>query len=120
MTIASIDVRDLLGNPGAHRREALRGTLDDLGTEVAWVPSDEPIIGDVRLESIVEGVLVSGRLSGMFQMRCARCLKEFDAPFEVEVHELFVSEPADDTDDYPLEVEGSIEVEPMVRDAVGV
>ena len=76
MTIASIDVRSLLGNPGAHRREALRGTLEDLGTEVAWVPSDEPITGDVLLESIVEGLLVSGRLSGTFQIRCARCLKD--------------------------------------------
>ncbi|MDP9329802.1 MAG: YceD family protein [Actinomycetota bacterium] len=120
MTIASIDVRDLLGNPGAHRREALRGTLEDLGTEVAWVPSDQLIVGDLLLESIIEGVLVSARLSGTFQMQCARCLKEFEKPFEVEVHELFVSEPADDTDDYPLEAEGFIEVEQMVRDAVGV
>jgi uncharacterized protein len=120
VTIAPIDVRDLLGNPGVYRREALRGTLDDLGTEVVSVPSDQPIVGEVLLESIVEGVLASGRLSGTFHMRCARCLKEFDAPFEVEVHELFVNEPAEDTDDYPLEAEGFIEVEQMVRDAVGV
>jgi hypothetical protein len=49
MTITSIDVRDLLGNPGVYRQETVRGTLDDLGTEVASVPSDQPIVGDVLL-----------------------------------------------------------------------
>ena len=120
MTIPAVDVRDLLGHPGTSRRESLRGTLEDLGTEVASVPADRPIDGELLLESIVEGILVSARLAGTFHLRCARCLREFDAQFSVEVNELFTSEPDEGSDDYPLTPEGHLEPEQMVRDAVGV
>jgi uncharacterized protein len=120
VSIASIDVRDLLGHPGVQRREVLHGTLDGFGTEVARVPEDRPVEGDLLLESIVEGILVSGNLSGILQLCCARCLSEFDSPFSVEVQELFVAAPDPDTDDYPLDPEGLIDPEQMVRDAVGV
>ena len=53
-------------------------------------------------------------------MRCARCLKEFDRSFEVEVSELFVQAPDPDADDYPLEPDGGLDPEQMVRDAVGL
>jgi uncharacterized protein len=115
-----IDVRDLLGNPGASRSAALHDTIDGLGTELATVPPDRPIDGDLLLESVVEGILASGRLSGSMRMRCARCLKEFDRPFEVEVTELFVKAPDPDADDYALEPDGGLDPEQMVRDAVGL
>jgi len=115
-----IDVRDLLGNPGASRSAALHDTIDGLGTELATVPPDRPIDGDLLLESVVEGILASGRLSGSMRMRCARCLKEFDRPFEVEVSELFVKAPDPEADDYPLEPDGGLDPEQMVRDAVGL
>jgi uncharacterized protein len=120
MTIATADVRDLVGHPGASRRQALLGHLVDLGTEVASVRPDLPIEGDLLLESIVEGILVTGRLAGTLQLRCARCLKEFESGFTVDVHELFTPDPDESTDDYPLAPEGVIEFEQMVRDAVGV
>jgi len=120
VTIAAVDVRDLVGHPGAFRREALQGTLEDLGTEVASLPDDRPVRGDLLLESIVEGILVTGRLEGTFQLRCARCLREFDAPFTVEINELFTAEPDEESDDSPLAPEGFLEPEQMVRDAVGV
>ena len=34
-------------------------------------------------------------------LRCARCLKDFEQPFSVELHEMFVPAPEEDTDDYP-------------------
>ena len=115
-----IDVRDLLGNPGASRGAALHDTIDGLSTELAGVPPDRPIDGDLLLESVVEGILASGQLSGSMRMRCARCLKEFDRTFEVEVTELFVRAPDPDADDYPLEPDGGLDPEQMVRDAVGL
>jgi uncharacterized protein len=54
------------------------------------------------------------------QLRCARCLKDFEAPLEVEVSELFVTTPDPDGDQYPLDPEGSLEPEQMVRDTVGI
>jgi uncharacterized protein len=118
--IEAIDVRDLLGQPGTSREVHMRGTLEDLGTELAGVPSDRPLEADLLLESIVEGILVSGRVRATMQLRCARCLKDFEAPLEVEVSELFVTSPDPDGDQYPLDPEGSLELEQMVRDTVGI
>ncbi|MGZ8594072.1 MAG: YceD family protein [Actinomycetota bacterium] len=118
MTIDAIDVRDLVGHPGASREVGVRGVLEGLAGELAEVPDE--IEGELLLESVVEGILVSGHLRGTFRLRCARCLKDFSQPFDVEVHEMFVPAPDEDADDYPLDPEGSIELEQMVRDAIGV
>jgi uncharacterized protein len=118
--IAPIDVRDLVGQPGASKIVHLAAPIEDLRTELAGVREDAPIVGDLELESIVEGVLVSGTLRGTLALRCARCLRPFDRPFAVEVHELFVPHPEPDGDDYVLDAEGSIDPEQMVRDAIGV
>lgn len=118
--IAGMDVRDLLGQPGSAREAHVRGTLEDIGTEVAGIPADAPLEADLLLESVVEGVLVTGRLRGRMQLRCARCLKEFQAPLEVDVSEMFVTVPDPGGDDYPLDPEGFLELEQMVRDTVGL
>ena len=118
--IEAIDVRDLLGQPGTAREVHVRGTLEDLGTELAGVPADRPLEADLLLESVVEGILVSGRVRATMQLRCARCLKDFEAPLDVEVSELYVTAPDPDGDQYPLDPEGSLEPEQMVRDTVGV
>ena len=121
MTIAPIAVRDLLGRPGASRSVRIRGTIDGLGTEVATLKADEPLEGSILLESVVEGLLASGTLTGTFALRCARCLKEFERPVAVEVHELFAAEPLpDDEDVYPLDAEGWLDPEQMARDAFGL
>jgi DUF177 domain-containing protein len=120
MSLDLIDVRDLVGHPGASKTRQISGTVEDLGTELARVPGDRPLAGDLLLESVIEGILVSGAVEGILQLRCARCLKEFDQPFSVPVHERFVSEPDPDADDYPLDPDGELNPEQMVRDAVGV
>jgi DUF177 domain-containing protein len=116
-----IDVRDLLGHPGASKVERLRETIGDLGTELARVPEDMPVEGELLLESVLEGILATGRLSGTMSLRCARCLKEFTRDFDVEVAgELFTPRPAEDADDYPLDPGGELDPEQLVRDAVGL
>ncbi len=118
--LAPVDVRDLLDQPGASRLTTVRGTVTGLDTELAHVPDDAPVTCELLLESVVEGIVVSGRLSGTWRLSCARCLTEFDAAFEVEVHELFVPEPDPDADDYLLDPGVGVELEQLVRDAVGV
>jgi uncharacterized protein len=118
--IATIDVRDLIGRPGASKEHHLERQVAELGTELARVRHDVPVSGDLLLESLVEGVLVSGALTGTLSLRCARCLQEFDRPFTVEVHELFVREPDEEHDEYRIDPEGSIDPEQMMRDAIGV
>jgi len=118
--IAPIDVRDLLGQPGASEHHHVESPIDGLVTELARVREDEPIEADLLLESLVEGILVSGTVRGSVAIRCARCLKEFEQPLVVEVHELFVTEPDEEADDYPLDPDGFLELDQMVRDTVGV
>jgi uncharacterized protein len=118
--IDAIDVRDLLGQPGSARETRVCGTLDDLGTEVAGIPAYTPLEADLLLESVVEGILVTGRVRGRMQLRCARCLKEFEEGLEVAVSEMFVRAPDPEGDDYPLDPEGFLAPEQMVRDTVGL
>jgi uncharacterized protein len=118
--LSTIDVRDLLSQPGSSREEPVRGTVDGLSTELARVPEDAPVVGALLLESVIEGIVVSGRVRGTWRLRCARCLTEFDQPFDVPVNEMFVGSPDEDDDAYPLGPEGALDPDQMVRDAVGV
>lgn len=113
----AIDVRDLLENPGAARTVHVGETVPGLHTELADVPEDEPIEGDLTLESVVEGIYVHGNLAGRYTMRCARCLREFDRDFDLGVRELYVREPGTE-DDYVLASDLTLDPEQMVRDAV--
>ncbi len=113
----AIDVRDLLEHPGVSRTVHVDEAIPDLHTELAVVPEDVPLEGDLVLESVVEGIYVTGSVAGRMSMRCARCLKEFEQEFDVEMNELFVRDAGPD-DDYLLERDLTLDPEPMVRDAV--
>ena len=113
-----IDVRDLLGHPGHSRAVHVDEPVEGLALELATVPEDAPIEADLLLKSVIEGILVSGPLRGSMRMSCARCLKTFDQPFDVSVHELFIHDREEEADEYPLADDGAIDIEPMVRDAV--
>jgi len=123
MRLAPIDVHDLLPHPGTSRRSDVLGTIDGLATELVAVPDDAPLGGSLLLESVVEGILVSGPITGTWTVRCARCLTERPQPFTVEVSELFVSSlpgVAEDDDDRYALVDETVDLEQLIRDAVGV
>ena len=111
----TVDVRALLARPGSSRRVHLSHRVNGLGSELAEVP--EPVRMDLLLESVVEGILVSGPLSGRVAYRCARCLDPFDQGLRVEVTEVFAAGAGGGDDTYPIS-DGAIDLEPMVRDAV--
>lgn len=113
----SIEVRDLVEHPGASRTVRVDETVEGLHTELADVPEDERLEGDLLLESVVDGIYVSGAVGGTMALRCARCLKEFQQPFGVELNELVVR-TAGPEDDYALSEDLTLDPEPMVRDAV--
>jgi len=113
----AIDVRDLLESPGSAKTVEVDEAVPGLHTELAEVPEGTHIAGVLTLESVVEGIYVTGSVAGRMTFRCARCLKGFERDFDVEMHELFVRDPGPD-DDYVLRPERSLDPEPMVRDAV--
>jgi len=113
----AIDVVDLIERPGSSKTVHLDEAVPDLHTELADVPPDAPVKGDLVLESVIDGIYVHGNVRGRMTMRCARCLKEFERPFDVALAELYVREPTPE-DDYALADDLTLDPEPMVRDAV--
>jgi len=47
MPLATIDVHELLGHPGATRRHDVLGTIENLATELVAVPEDAPLGGSL-------------------------------------------------------------------------
>lgn len=117
MTIA-VDVRDLVGHPGASRSVHVEEAIEGLQTGLAQVAGQTPVDADLLLESVVEGILASGEVVGTYVETCARCLTPMQRPFRLRVQELFAPGAApDDPDEYPL-MQGEIDLEPLIRDAV--
>lgn len=91
----------------------------DLGIAVIGVPPGSPIELDLRLESVVEGVLVSGTATVELRGECVRCLGEVSDSLEVDVQELFVYPESDAGEDEASRLEGDLlDLEPLLRDGV--
>ncbi len=122
MTFEPIDVRQLVGAPGATMTARLQGSIEGFGNEVVSLAAEPPLAGDLLVESLGddEGILVSGTLQGVFDCRCARCLTDVRLPFTADVRALCRTEPDEEAGDYPRDPEGFIDPEPIVRDAVGI
>ena len=117
----AVDVRELLQKPGAHKHVVVRAPLEDLATPVASVPHDRPVTVDAEIESVVEGLLVTGTVSATAVVSCVRCLRQFDQELEVPVRELFALEPSpvDDGDEgYAVFPDDRLPLDTMARDAL--
>ena len=117
----AVDVRELLQRPGAHKHVVVRAPLEDLATPVASVPPDRPVTVDAEIESVVEGLLVTGTVSATVLTSCVRCLRQFDQDLEVPVRELFAlgQSPADDEDEgYAVLPDDRLPLDTMARDAL--
>jgi uncharacterized protein len=94
-----------------------------LGLDLIGVPEGAPLALDVRLESVTEGVLVTGTVTAPLTGQCGRCLDPISDELDVDVCELFAY-PDSATDeateeDEVLRIDGDLlDAEPMVRDAV--
>jgi uncharacterized protein len=91
----------------------------DLGIAVIGVPPGSPVELDLRLESVIEGVLVTGTATVQVRGECVRCLGEVSDELEVDIQELFVYPGSDATEDEASRLEGDlIDLEPLLRDGV--
>ena len=94
-----------------------------LGQEIIGVPEGAPLALDIRLESVTEGVLVTGTISGLLRGECGRCLEPVAEDFAVDVCELFAY-PDSTTDETTEQDEvrrlekDLLDLEPVVRDLV--
>ncbi|GGK28306.1 metal-binding protein [Pilimelia terevasa] len=119
-----LDTKDLPRRPGAMRTlTRVAPSPADLGVEMIGVPEGAELSLDLRLESVSEGVLVSGRVSGPLAGECGRCLRELRDELVVTVQELFAYEDSatdetTDEDEIGRVRNDLIDLEPALRDAV--
>ena len=115
-----IDTHDLGRRAGAMKQ--VRTTLAapaGLGTDVIGVPQGSPVQLDLRLESVVEGVLVTGIATVALRGECVRCLGGMAAEQQVDVQELYVYPGSDATEEEASRLEGDLlDLEPLLRDDV--
>lgn len=124
-----LDTRELGRRPGS-MRETTRTVPapPDLGIDVLGVAEGAPVELDLRLEAVMEGVLVTGTARATLTGECARCLEPLTEDTEVSFQELFVYEDhaltgsgdnGDGEDDEVSTLEGDlVDLEPLLRDAV--
>ena len=85
-----LDTRELGRRPGSMRTLSRSVPAPaHLGVDVLGVPEGSPLELDLRLESVVEGVLVSGTVPATVSGECVRCLDPVTAPLEVDLQELY-------------------------------
>ncbi len=119
-----LDTRELGRRPGSERHRTLTAPAPaDLGIEVLGVPEGSPIELDLRLEAVVDGVLVTGTAEAALEGECVRCLEAIQDRTEVRFQELYVYDDEEqletDEDDETSRLEGDLlDLEPVLRDAV--
>ncbi len=119
-----LDTRELGRRPGSMR--TVQRTVSSpagLGVELIGVTEGSELALDLRQESVMEGVLVSGTVTGKVQGQCGRCLDPFTDEVLVDVQELFVypdstTDSTADVDEVRRLEHDLLDLEPVLRDAV--
>ncbi len=94
-----------------------------LGQEMIGVPTGAPLELDLTLQSVTEGVLVTGSVTGEAVGECGRCLEPVHDQLRVELCELFAypdstTDETSEQDEVRRIVLDLIDIEPVVRDTV--
>ena len=119
-----LDTRELGRRPGSMRTVQLPAPAPEgLGlVDLIGVPPGAPLDLDLRLESVMDGVLVSGTVTAPLSGQCGRCLEPVADELTVRLQELFVYPEATtehDDDDEVAQLEGDLlDLSPTLRDAV--
>jgi uncharacterized protein len=120
-----IDTREVGRRPGSMRRYRRTAPAPaGLGYgEVIGVQEGTDIELELRAESVIEGVLVSGSATASVQGECARCLDEFGGEVTATFTELFAypdsaTDSTTEADEVSRIVGDLIDVRPVVHDAL--
>jgi uncharacterized protein len=112
----SVEISELLTKPGSSRRLEFSEEVPGLGLDVGRV---RPLMHfELRLDSLVEGVLVAGTVGGAYAFECIRCLRPFEEPFEVGLGEVLAYEGQPGAEEEYQITDDHAHLEPVIRDAV--
>ncbi len=98
----------------------------ELGIEILGVAEGSPVTFDLRLEAVMEGVLITGTAAAELEGECARCLEPIEDDMTIDLQELFLYDDTRDVPDAGVDEETDvrrtegdlIDLEPVLRDAV--
>jgi uncharacterized protein len=111
-----LPVRDIVRRPGEMREHAFTVTLpEQWGEGIVSFEKGSELDMDVRLESVHEGILVTGTVDADYSGVCGRCLIDIIQPVEVEFQELFAY-PGEEETDFEVQ-DDHVDLETLVRDA---
>lgn len=112
----ALPVRDIAHHPGEMREFTLDVPAPEKwGEGLVSVASGDSVLVEVRLESVHEGILASGRVETEYTGVCGRCLIDIAEPVEVEFQELFAY-PGSEATDFEVQ-DDHVDLETLVRDA---
>ena len=124
-----VPVTGLVGHPGETRELCRAVSPEEFGPEPWGVAEDgveDPLVLDLHLDAVVEGILVRGSVRFAVSLPCGRCLELQRLEREAPVMELYLDprkrEEGDDEDpEYELIDDlTAIDLTPLVRDALVV
>lgn len=122
----SIDITRLGRRPGA--MVTLRKTVPSpsrIGLDMIAIERDAPLELDLQIQSVSEGVLVTGTVDAPTVGECSRCLTPVSGQVQVRLTELFAypdstTEATTEEDEVGHIVDDTIDLEQSIVDAVGL
>jgi uncharacterized protein len=96
-----------------------------IGVELVAIQAGAPLDLHLRVESVSEGVLVTGAVRAPTTGECARCLSPVSSDVEVHLTELFaypdsITEATTEEDEVGRVVDNTVDIEQPIVDAVGL
>ncbi|MGE2718825.1 YceD family protein [Mycolicibacterium celeriflavum] len=96
-----------------------------IGLDLIGIAEGAPMALDLRVESVSEGVLVSGTVSAPTSGDCARCLTSVTGDVEIDLAELFAypdsaTDETTEADEVGRVVDDTVDLEQPIIDAVGM
>ncbi|MBN4927313.1 DUF177 domain-containing protein [Hoyosella rhizosphaerae] len=121
-----LDARALNRAPGSMREEhRVVSAPSRMGLDMIAIDKGRDVTLDLRLESVSEGILVTGTVSSIASGDCVRCLEPMDLDVEVPITELFAyphsvtSATTEEEEIYRL-IDDLIDLEPVVINGLGL
>ena len=119
---AVLDVHDFR-RAGEFKRLQRQIVLSDPpANPVVAVPPDSPLDVQLLLESVIDGVLVTGEIEYPMRGQCSRCLEPVEGIGQTEFSQLYLWSAPEiaDSEPLPLVEQGFIDITSEVRDAIGL
>lgn len=110
-----VNVVELLRRPGSSKDVDATVAVDDFDFRDDRVLST-PIVVHLRLESLSNGITVSGNATGEWAGECRRCLKPVAKPLRADIDELYQL-VLEDPDAYAIDHD-QVSLLPMLRESL--